>query len=149
MARFEAGVDALWRRHESPVSVWWFFLLYPMVVASVYRRSTPLAVGVAASVALNLAVVSPPESDDAWATRVVRGERRWLDRGIASSPVDLSFTVASGLVNVYTLNAARTRRPIGTLLGTILSMCLTLVFFGRMADLYEQETKPERAHTDG
>ncbi|WP_277553034.1 DUF6653 family protein [Halobaculum limi] len=136
-SRMGFDVDALWNRHESPVSVWWLVLLYPVFVLTVYRRSRPLAGVLVVSLAANLLVVSPPETDDAWATRVVRGERAWLERGLRSSKVDLLGIGVGGMVNVYTLRAAYDRRPAETVVGTVASMLLMCLFFQRMADRYE------------
>jgi hypothetical protein len=140
-------IDALWRRHESPKSVWWFVLMYPVFVLAVYRRSRLLGGGLALSLAAGLLVPSPPNTDDAWATRVVRGERVWLDRGLRSSPNDLLFIAAGGVVNLWTLRAAVHRRPVRTALGASASMLLSLFFFDRMAALYETTT--ESASDDG
>lgn len=133
------GIDteALWERHESPASVRWLVPLYPAFVLSVYRRSRPLGALVLLSLAANALLVPPPETDDAWATRVVRGERVWLDRGPRSSKGGLLLAAVGGLVNLYTLRAALRRRPIGTAVGTVASMALTLLFFDRMAELYQ------------
>lgn len=129
-------VETLWNRHESPVSVWWLVLMYPVLVCAIYRRSRPLVGVLALSLAANLFVVSPPETDDAWATRVVRGEREWLDRGLFSSESDLLIVAVGGAVNLYTLRAAVHRRPVETVVGTAASLLLTFLFFHRMADLY-------------
>jgi hypothetical protein len=141
-SRTGLDVDALWNRHESPVSVWWLVLMYPVFVLAIYRRSRPLAGTLVVSLAANLFVVSPPETDDAWATRVVRGEQEWLDRGLFSSKSDLLIVAVGGLVNVYTLRSAFHRRPAGTAAGTLASLVLTFLFFGRMAALYETTVDP-------
>lgn len=138
MPEFPAGIEIdLWKRHESPSSVRWFVLMYPVFILAIYRRSRSLGAGLLLSLAVNVFVVSPPETDDAWATRVVRGERVWLERGLLTSTNDLLFTTASGLVNLYTLRAALHRRPVRMTVGTVVSMGLMLLFFDRMADLYE------------
>jgi hypothetical protein len=133
------GIDreTLWSRHESPVSVWWLVLLYPVFVLAIYRRSRPLAGVLALSLATNLFVVPPPETDDAWATRVVRGEQEWLDRGLCSSKSDILVLFTGGVINLYTLRAAVHRRPVKTLVGTVASLILMILFFHRMATIYE------------
>jgi hypothetical protein len=142
--------EALWDRHESPVSVRWLVLMYPVFVLAIYRRSRPLGGVLVVSLAANLFVVSPPETDDAWTTRVVRGEREWLDRGLLSSESDLLVIAVGGLLNAYTLRAAYHRRPSETMVGTLASVILMFLFFHRMAALYgttrgsrdEPETSP-------
>ena len=136
------GLDALWNRHESPVSVWWLTLMYPVFVLAIYRRSRSLIGLLGFSLAANLLVVSPPETDDAWATRVVRGERVWLERGLRSSERDSLVLVVGALVNLYTLRAAYRQRPVKTVIGTSTSILLTFLFFDRMAELYETTADP-------
>jgi hypothetical protein len=139
--------ESLWQRHESPVSVWWLVLMYPVFVLAIYRRSRALGGVLLLSLATNLFVVSPPDTDDAWATRVVRGERVWLDRGLLSSERELSVTTVGALVNLYTLRAALHRRPVETMVGTVASMVFMFLFFGRMAKLYESTMDPRAEST--
>jgi hypothetical protein len=136
--RLGGVADRLWSRHSNPRSVWSLFLAFPVLVAALYRRDRRLLAATLAAVALNPLVVAPPEDDDAWATRVVRGERAWLDRGLASSTADLAFLALSAPVVVFALGSAARRRPVRTAVGTALSMVLILVFFGRMARLYDR-----------
>lgn len=114
--------------------------MHPVFVLAIYRRSRPLAGVLALSLAANLFVVPPPETDDAWATRVVRGEREWFDRGLCSSKSDILVMFVGGLVNLYTLRAAFHRRPVKTLVGTLTSLILMMLFFHRMANIYEKTT---------
>ena len=135
--RTDIGPDTLWNRHESPASVWWFVLLYPVFILAIYQRSRPLSMSLLLSLAVNLFVVSPPETDDAWATRVVRGERVWLEEGLRSSRNNLLVTLVGGIINLYTLCAALYRNPVRTMVGSLGSMVFMLLFFDRMAELYE------------
>lgn len=144
-ARGEFVEEAFWNRHANPWSVRGFVLTYPALVLAVYRRSRVLGAGVLLSLAANLRLVSPPETDDAWATRVVLGERVWLERGVRSSRSDILVAAVGGLVNLLTLRAAARRRPVETALGTAASMALMLLFFDRMARLYEEQ----RISSDG
>jgi hypothetical protein len=139
---------AFWEPHASPASVWGLVATYPLLILAVYRRSGPLLAAVPCSVLLNLRVASSPEDDTAWATRVVLGERVWLERGLASRPGDLGAVGVGAAVQLYTLRAALTRRPGRTAAGTVASMLLMLLFFDRMARLYEHETH-DSARPDG
>jgi hypothetical protein len=145
MGNFVAGIDsnALWKRHESPTSVWWFVLMYPVIILTLYRRSRALGGCLLISLVVNLFVVSPPKNDDAWATRVVRGEQVWLEQGLLSSTENLLFTTVGGVVHLYTFRAALHRQPIRTAVGTVVSMVLILLFFDRMAELYEMAMDPK------
>jgi len=138
--------ESLRKRHESPVSVWWLVLMYPVFVLAIYRRSRALSGVLLLSLATNLFVVSPPDTDDAWATRVVRGEQVWLDRGVLSSKRDLTVTAVGGLVNLYTLRAALHRRPVKTMVGTVASMVVMFLFFDRMVKLYDS-TRDQQAES--
>jgi hypothetical protein len=128
----------LWSRHANPWSVWTLVAVYPVLVLSIYRRSRPLLAGTLLFVALNPFLVSPPETDEAWATRAVLGERIWIDRGLSSSS-HTRFVVACAPVYVFTLRSAAERRPARTAVGTVVSVVLMLVFFWRMVGVYEEE----------
>jgi hypothetical protein len=128
---------AFWEPHASPESVWGLVATYPLVILAVYRRSGPLLAAVGCSVVANLRVASPPDDDAAWATRVVLGERVWLERGVLSHRGALGVAGVGAAVNLYTLRAALARRPGRTAVGTVASMLLMLVFFDRMVRLYE------------
>lgn len=125
-----------WERHASPRSVWLLIATYPLVVLALYRRSRGLGVAVVLSVLVSLRV-SPPATDDAWATRVVRGEQVWLDRGLGSEPGTLALLSVGALVQFATLGAAARRHGRSAAVGTVASMGLMGLFFDRMARLYE------------
>jgi hypothetical protein len=136
--------DVFWEPHSSPRSVWPLVAAYPVLILAIYRRSGVLLVGTLLSVAANLLLVSPPETDDAWATRVVLGERVWIERGLASSPRDLGLTAIGAVVNLYTLRAAVRRQAVRTGLGTAASVALMFLFFGRMTRLYDEDASAGR-----
>lgn len=137
-----------WSRHENPGSVWTLVGAYPMLVLSVYRRDRRLLVGTLLFVAVNPLLFSPPADDRAWATRVVRGERVWLDRGLRSSRPETAFAVLAAPVYLYTLGAAAARRPVRTALGTVVSVVVMLAFFDRMVRLYEDASEADGPGTD-
>lgn len=155
VADLAGGVDAslrsdladrvFWSGHANPASVWSLVLAFPTLILAIYRRNVPLAVGALLFVAANPLLFAPPESDDAWATRVVLGERLWLEDGIWPSS-DAVFAAAATPVHLFTIRSAIRRRPLGTAAGTAVSLALMLVFFRRMARRYErrapQETPP-------
>jgi hypothetical protein len=130
--------DLFWEPHASPRSVWPLVAAYPVLILTIYRRSRPLLVAVLVSVVTNLLAVSPPETDDAWATRVVLGERIWLERGLTSSPRDLGLIGVGAAVHLCAVRAAARRQPARTVVGTAASMALMFLFFGRMVRLYEE-----------
>lgn len=127
-----------WEPHASPRSVWGLVATYPLLVLAVYRRSPRLLGATLISVAVHLGTTTPPTSDEAWATRVVLGERVWLERGLASEPADLGLVGVGAMVQGYTLRAALRRQPARTAVGTLASLALMLLFFDRMARLYDK-----------
>lgn len=110
-----------------------------MLVLAIYRRNRALLAGTISPVVLNPILFSSPKDDDARATRVVLGERVWLERG-----PDTLFAAASAPVYLFTLRAADNRRPIGTAIGVVTSMALMLLFFRRMVRLYEEQAASSR-----
>jgi hypothetical protein len=132
-------VDRLfWARHANPGSVWTLIATFPVLVAGLYRRDRRLLAATLLFVAVNPLVFPPPADDRAWATRVVHGERVWLERGLGSSPADVAVLALGAPVVLYTLRAALAGRPLRTALGTLLSLGAMLLFFERMARLYER-----------
>ncbi|MDS0298026.1 hypothetical protein NDI76_04665 [Halogeometricum sp. S1BR25-6] len=136
--RFRPIKRFFWSRHENPGSVWTLVCAYPVLVAALYRRDRRLLLGTLLFVAANPFLFSEPDGDAAWATRVVRGEQTWLDRGLRSSPVDVLFVCLAAPLYLSTLRAAAERRPVETAFGTVASVLVMLLFFDRMARLYDE-----------
>jgi hypothetical protein len=132
---------AFWEPHASPRSVWPLIAAYPLLLLAVYRRDPRLLGGTLLGVVANLLLVSPPETDEAWATRVVLGERVWLDRDLRSEPGTLGLLAVGGAVHLATMRAALRQDRLRTLVGGAVSMVLMGVFFDRMVRLYEQENE--------
>jgi hypothetical protein len=136
-----AGADdgptgALWARHANPGSVPTLVVACPVLFAGVYRRDRALPAGTLLFVLMNPLLFDPPEGDDAWATRVVLGERRRLEAGIGSSPFGALLVAVAAPVDLYAIRSAVRRDAAGTVFGTGLSVALTLPFFGRASQLY-------------
>ncbi|WP_227131191.1 DUF6653 family protein [Halorubellus salinus] len=130
----------LWSRHEHPGSVWSLLLAYPLFVLAVYRRDRRLLAAVLAFVGAQPLLFDAPDDDAAWATRVVRGERDWLDAGLADSPGDLALLAVGAPLNLLVLRAAVRRQPLRTAVGVACSVALSLAFFERMANRYGRTT---------
>ncbi|WP_411968499.1 DUF6653 family protein [Haloferax sp. YSSS75] len=135
--------EVFWAPHANPRSVWGFIATYPIFIAAVYRRSVPLLAVTLLSIGANLVGVSPPETDEAWGTRVVLGEQVWLERGVLSETGTFGLTALGGLVNLYTLRAAVNQDFGRTVAGTIASVVFMFVFFDRMVTLYDREGSGE------
>jgi hypothetical protein len=130
--------ERLWDSHATAGSVWGLFASFPVLVLGLYWRDRRLLAATLGFVALNPVLFEPAADDSAWATRVVLGEREWLDQGLRSSPADAAFVALCAPVILSTLRAAVDRRPLRASVGTLASMGLMLLFFGRMARLYER-----------
>lgn len=128
----------LWSRHANPWSVWTLVVAYPTLMLAVYRRRWSLLLGTLSFVAVNPLVFSEPDDDSAWATRVVLGEKVWLEEGILSSPLDALFVALTAPIHLWTIRSAVNQRPVRTTIGTALSLLSMLLFFGRMVALYEE-----------
>ena len=142
--KLEGGTGGLadrlfWSGHANPWSVWTFVLAYPTLVYAIYRHHRPLLVGTLLFVVLNPILAPPPKDDDAWATRVVLGEQAWLEDGVWPTG-DLLFAVLAAPVYLFTLGAAAKRQPIRTVVGTLLSLVVMLLFFARMARRYDRRS---------
>jgi hypothetical protein len=142
MQRTRGGVVEryFWSRHEHPGSVWSLLTAYPVLVLAVYRRDRRLLAAVQAFVAAQPLLFDEPAVDDAWATRVVRGERTWLDAGLTASPSDLALVGLGLPVNLFALRAAVHRQPVRAVVGVVASLALSVAFFHRMARLYDATT---------
>ena len=132
-----------WAGHSNPASVWTAIASFPLVVLALYRRDLRLLAVAASLTGITALAFSEPADDSAWATQVVRGEQVWLDRGLASSPLDLLVIVAGAPVILGTFRAALRQRPLQTAIGTVLSILVMFVFFERMHRLYEQSTESQ------
>jgi hypothetical protein len=138
---------AFWEPHASPRSVWPLVAAYPLLLLALYRRDPRLLGGTLLGVVANLLLVSPPETDEAWATRVVLGERVWLDRGLRSEVGTLGLLAVGGAVHLATMRAALGQDRLRTLVGGAASLLLMFVFFDRMVRLYER-AESQRAASD-
>jgi len=127
-----------WTRHANGWSVWLFVGLYPLIILGLYRRDRRLLAGTLATVPISLALTPPPKNDAAWATKVVLGERAWLERGLLASPADLALMVGLAPIILCAIAAAAHRRRIETGLGVLASLLAMLLFFRRMVAVYEE-----------
>lgn len=131
--------EVFWRRHSNPKSGWSRTATTPALLYAVYRRDLRLLVAVLAFAVLNPLLFSPPETDEAWMTRVVLAERWWTEEG--RGVLDLSYPNVLNLLNVpatvYALVAAYRRRPVRAALAGAASMALKFWYVGALVRRYD------------
>lgn len=135
--RTEALKRAFWQRHANPWSGWTRVLAYPVLMIAVYLRDRRLLAGTALFVLLNPILFPATDDHEAWMSRVVLGERLWLEEGKKASTVNF-LNVANIPVSVYAVYSAYKQRPVRTAAATVASMALKFLFVNEMAKFYEQ-----------
>ncbi|WP_336344505.1 DUF6653 family protein [Halalkalicoccus ordinarius] len=132
--------DTFWRRHSNPKSGWSRALTLPAVLYAVYHRNWQFLAAAVVFVVLNPLLFPPPETEDAWMTRVVLAERWWtgeMGRGV----LNLSYPkVLNVPTSAYALLSAYRRRPIRTVLAGGASMALKFWFVGTLVRRYYRRT---------
>jgi len=139
--------ETFWRRHSNPKSGWSRTLTIPALLYAIYRRDLRLLVAVVAFAVLNPLLFSPPETDEAWMTRVVLAERWWTEEE-AHGVLDRSYPNVLNLLNVpvtgYALVAAYRRRPVRAALAGAASMALKFWYVGALVRRYDAwESDPD------
>jgi hypothetical protein len=132
--------ETFWRRHSNPKSGWSRTATTPALLYAVYRRDPRLVVAVVAFAVVNPLLFSPPDTEEAWMTRVVLAERWWTGeegRGV----LGLSYPELLNLLNVpamgYALVAAYRRRPVRAALAGAASMALKFWYVGALVRRYD------------
>lgn len=133
-----------WARHSNPKSGWSRVPTGPVLVYAVYRREWRLVFATLLWAAVNPFVFPPPENETAWMSRAVLAERWWI-RAEGNRTIGLAYpnicNTGSALAAAYTLYAAWRQRPIGTALGTALTVGLKLWWLGSLVRRYERLAK--------
>jgi hypothetical protein len=136
-ARLATLREAVWERHANPASGWSRVATLPLLVLAIYRRDRRLLAGTVVFVVVNPVLFPPPEGDDAWMTRVVYGERLWLEHGNRRHPIQL-LNVCNAALTIYAVRSALRRRPVRTALATAGAMALKFLFVAFAADYYDR-----------
>jgi len=143
----ERLIDRVWARHANPKSGWTRVPAGAVLVVAVYRRDWRLLAATLGWIVLNPVLFSPPGNEDAWMTRAVLAERRWLEQG--------NRTVGLGYPNVYNtvaasgfliaLVAAWRRQPTLATVGVVTSVALKLWWLRVLVDRYDRHGGGQRA----
>ncbi len=129
--------EAVWERHANPKSGWSRVLSLPLLMVAIYRRDSRLLAGMVVFAVVNPALFPPPTDDDAWMTRVVYGERLWLEHGSRRHPIQV-LNVLNAFCTLYAVRAAVRRQPARTALATAGAMALKFLFVAFVADYYDR-----------
>ena len=132
--------ETFWRRHANPKSGWSRTLALPVILYAVYRRDRRFLLAALAFTALNPLLFSPPESEDAWMTRVVLAERWWTDE-LGRSVFGLSYPGVLNTANLatagYAVLSAYRRRPRRTAVAGAATMALKFWFVAALVRRYD------------
>ncbi|MGH3903153.1 MAG: DUF6653 family protein [Pseudonocardiaceae bacterium] len=126
----------MFARHSNPWSAWTRWASTPLVLVPFWTRQWRHAVPVVGWMLVNPVAFPRPESNDAWATRAMRGEELW----IAERPRDRAAIVnlAVSVCGVGAVLAARKRRLVPTAALTLAEMALLLVYWKLMVKYYDE-----------
>jgi hypothetical protein len=135
--------DQFWVRHSNPRSGWTRVPTGAIIVYAIYHRKWRLLGGALIWTAINPFLFSPPETDEAWMTRVVLAERWWVreqtNRTVGLGYPNICNTIAA-LGFVYALYAAWRQSPTGATLGVVTSLALKLWWARVLVKHYDQRT---------
>lgn len=136
--RFE---ETFWRRHSDPKSGWSRTVVLPALLYAIYHREWKLAAAAVVFTILNPLLFSPPETDNAWMTRVVLAERWWSDRdrGVIGVEYPNVLNTVNIPVTLYAIIAAYRQQPRRTALAGAGAMLLKFWYVGELVREYDSE----------
>ena len=115
---------AVFARHCHPWSAWTRWASAPLMLVPVWRRSWRDAALVGVWMAVNPVVFGKPAHEQAWSTRAMLGEERWIDE----RPMDTAMAVnaAATAAGIAAMIAARRRRAVPAAVATATQMALLM-----------------------
>jgi hypothetical protein len=136
--------ERFWARRSNPKSGWTRVPSGTVIAYAVYHRNWPLLGAALIWTAINLFLFSPPETEDAWMSRVVLAERWWIraetNRSVGLGYPNVCNTVAAcGFV--YAVYAAWRRSPTRATLGVATSTALKLWWIRVLVKRYDRRTE--------
>ncbi|MCH9808227.1 MAG: hypothetical protein K0U74_10890 [Alphaproteobacteria bacterium] len=154
--RLMAMDDAAWQRHANPWSGWTRVAILPLLALAIWSRAwigwyalIPVAL-VALWTWINPRLFAPPKSTDNWMSKVVMGERVWLNRD--KVPIPQRHVRMSHLLNAASVLGAilfawglYALEFWPTVFGMSLAILAKLWFGDRMVWLFEEmkDASPE------
>ncbi|WP_241483126.1 DUF6653 family protein [Nocardiopsis halophila] len=126
---------AVFARHSNPRSAWSRWATTPLVLVPAWTRNWKHAVAVGTWFAVNPVLFPEPKDDSDWATRAMLGEEQWIDDG----PKDAAFAVqiAASAASTVAVASAWRRKAAPAVVGTAVTMGLTMVYWSQMVRYYE------------
>jgi hypothetical protein len=136
MASWRTIKRAIFARHCHPWSAWTRWASTPLVLVPVWRRSWRDAAVVSAWLAANPVIFGKPAHEQAWATRAMLGEERWIDE----RPMDAAMAVntAATAFGIAAMIAARRRRALPAALAVSAQMTLLLAYWELMVGYHDR-----------
>jgi hypothetical protein len=125
-----------WSRHANPLSGWSRFAAFPLVMYALYERRWRLAAGTVLFIVVNPVLFAPPTDVDNWMSKVVLGERLWIQHGDGSREYN-AYNVAGMIAFVYGLYAIYRRYTLRAAVCTLAVMVFKLLFVDEMVRFYE------------
>lgn len=133
-------------RHCHPISAWSRWATTPLLLAPLWTRSGRGALAVGAWFALNPVMTPPPADDQAFATRAMLGEERWLSDHTLDPGMG-AVNAANSVLLVAAAAGAWARRPLPAVLGTAGAMALTMYCWARYAAVEDRARAADDAGT--
>ncbi|TKX75454.1 hypothetical protein EXE46_03130 [Halorubrum sp. GN11_10-6_MGM] len=129
-----------WRRHSNPKSGWSRTVLLPALLYALYHRNWRLAGAALLFTVANPVLFAPPETDDAWMTRVVLAERWWTreeDAGLLDRGYPNGLNLLNVPVSLYAFVAAYRRRPVRAGVACVIAMGLKFWYVAALVRRYD------------
>ena len=139
--------DQFWKRHENPKSGWSRVATTPVILYAIYHRRWRLLLAALVFTAVNPVLFSPPETDEAWMTRVVRAERWWTEtsgEGLFALSYPNVLNLVNLLASLYALWAAAKRHPRRTAVAGVAMMGLKLWYVAELVRQYDDANRETR-----
>ncbi|WP_416045692.1 DUF6653 family protein [Mycobacteroides franklinii] len=126
----------IFERHCHPVSAWSRWATTPLLLVPVWTRRWGSAIPLGVWLAINPIMTPPPSDDSSFATRAIRGEEIWMTRP-TSDPAITALSLFGSAALMSALTASWRRSWVGAVAGTVISMAITLLAWGRYARIWE------------
>jgi hypothetical protein len=125
----------MFARHSSPWSAWTRWASTPLVLVPAWTRRRRDAALVAGWLAANPVIFPKPANDRAWATRAILGEELSVTGPVRAAR---GLTTATSLFALTAIISSVRHRPVPAAVACGMQMALTLVYWEKMARLWDR-----------